>query len=57
MIRFTSEDGVLVCEAQASGRFSVFLDNDSLITLAQTKDAALRSCGCEKGRSAQSAGR
>jgi hypothetical protein len=42
MIRFTSEDGKPVCEALAAGRFSVYLDNDSLITLAKTRDVALR---------------
>jgi hypothetical protein len=42
MIRFTSENGKPVCEALAAGRFSVYLDNDSLITLAKTRDIALR---------------
>jgi hypothetical protein len=42
MIRFTSENGRPVCEALATGGFSVYLDNDSLITLAKTRDTMLR---------------
>ncbi len=42
MIRFTSESGRPVCEAFAKGRYSVYLDNDSLITLAKTPNPEMR---------------
>lgn len=42
MIRFTSESGRPVCEAFATGRYSVYLDNDSLITLAKTPNPEMR---------------
>jgi len=35
MIRFTAIDGIPVCDAELSGRYGVYLDNDSLIELAK----------------------
>ncbi len=35
MIRFTAVDGIPVCEAELTGRYGVYLDNDALIDLSR----------------------
>ena len=42
MIRFTADNGEMLCIAELKGRIGVYLDNDSLYELAVTKGRELR---------------